>query len=140
MTRRNFMLGAGAAVGAGLVPWPSHAQPENGPQLKGYLRTNWSRDPFAYGTYSHIAKGARRRDHWHLAQPLMDRLFFAGEAANPDRNSSVHAALETGRSVAHRAGTSADSINQSSPPLLTTSRAITTIGLIYMLCLVNHFY
>ena len=100
MNRRNFMLGDGAAIGASFIPWPSHAQSETGPQLKGYLRTNWSQDPFSYGTYSHIAKGARRRDHWHLAQPLMNRLFFAGEAANPDRNSSVHAALETGRSVA----------------------------------------
>ena len=100
MNRRNFIVGAGAAMGTRFISWPSHAQPTTGPQLKGYLRTNWSRDPFAYGTYSHIAKGSSRRDHWHLSQPLMDRLFFAGEAANPDRNSSVHAALETGRSVA----------------------------------------
>ncbi|MEM6502073.1 MAG: FAD-dependent oxidoreductase [Cyanobacteria bacterium P01_C01_bin.89] len=100
MNRRDFILAAGAATSSGFIAWPSHAQPETGPKLKGYLRTNWSRDPFAYGTYSHIAKGSGRGDHRRLAKPLMDRLFFAGEAANPDRNSSVHAALETGRSVA----------------------------------------
>ncbi|MEM9274516.1 MAG: FAD-dependent oxidoreductase [Cyanobacteria bacterium P01_F01_bin.143] len=100
MNRRDFILGTGAAVGAVFLPWPSHAQPKTGPQLKGYLRTNWSQDPFAYGTYSYIAKGSRRRDHKNLAKPLMNRLFFAGEATNPDRNSTVHAALETGRSVA----------------------------------------
>lgn len=100
MDRRDFILGAGASVGVGFISWPSHAQPDTDPQLKGYLRTNWSRDPFAYGTYSHIAKGSGRREHRQLAKPLMNRLFFAGEAANPNRNSSVHAALETGRSVA----------------------------------------
>tara|TARA_B110000090_G_scaffold107769_1_gene120794 strand:- start:123 stop:1157 length:1035 start_codon:yes stop_codon:yes gene_type:complete len=35
-----------------------------------------------------------------MAQPIADKLYFAGEAANPNRNSSVHAALETGQTVA----------------------------------------
>ena len=70
------------------------------PQLVGYLRTNWSRDPFALGSYSHIATHAKRSDHAALSQPVNNRLYFAGEAANPKRNSSVHAALETGHSVA----------------------------------------
>lgn len=106
INRRGFVLGAGAAVGAGaaigagFAAWPRDAQPKTGPQLRGYLRTNWSRDPFAYGAYSYIAKGSSRRDHKRLAKPLMDRLFFAGEAANPERTSTVHAALETGRLVA----------------------------------------
>ena len=66
----------------------------------GYRRTNWSRDPFSFGSYSYIAKGARRRDHARLSRPVDDKLYFAGEAANPERNSSVHAALESGRWVA----------------------------------------
>ena len=100
MTRRSFLTGAGAATATGLIPWKGQAQSSNSPQLLGYLRTNWSRDPFSYGSYSHIAKGAWRRHHGHLARPIADKLYFAGEAANPDRNSSVHAAFETGHSVA----------------------------------------
>ena len=68
--------------------------------MLGYLRTNWSQDPYAYGSYSHIAKGAWRKDHRRIAAPIANRVFFAGEAANPHRNSSVHAALETGRTAA----------------------------------------
>ena len=78
MDRREFLMGVGAALGASFIPWPSHAQPKSGPQLKGYLRTNWSRAPFTYGTYSYITKGASRRDHRNLAKPLMNRLFFCG--------------------------------------------------------------
>lgn len=100
MNRRTLLTGALASLGAGWVPWPSHGQPTSGPKLLGYLRTNWSRDPFSYGSYSYIAKGSKRRDHRRIAEPVDDRLFFAGEAANPRRNSSVHAALESGRWVA----------------------------------------
>jgi len=62
----------------------------------GYLRTNWSRDPFAFGSYSHIPKGATRRDTRALRRPIEDRIFFAGEATNPRHNSTVHAAYQSG--------------------------------------------
>lgn len=101
MNRRKIILnGSAAALGAKMTAWPSSAEATESPQLKGYLRTNWSQDPFSFGSYSHIAKGASRADYRRLAAPIFDRLYFAGEAANPDRNSSVHAALESGRSVA----------------------------------------
>ena len=100
MKRRDLLTRAGAATLSGLIPWTATAQGSSGPNLVGYLRTNWSRDPFSYGSYSHIAAGARRRDHRRLAEPVAGKVFFAGEAANPDRNSSVHAALESGRLVA----------------------------------------
>lgn len=62
----------------------------------GYIRTNWSRDPFSYGSYSFLARVAWRRDHTALARPVADRLFFAGEATHPRFNSTVHAAYESG--------------------------------------------
>lgn len=65
-------------------------------KLLGYLRTNWSRDPFAFGSYSHIPKGATRRDTRALRRPIEDRIFFAGEATNPRHNSTVHAAYQSG--------------------------------------------
>ena len=100
MNRREVLGGSSAALMAGFTTYPSQAQSSERPNLLGYRRTNWSRDPFSFGSYSYIAKGSRRRDHERLSQPIDDKLYFAGEAANPERNSSVHAALESGRSVA----------------------------------------
>ena len=68
--------------------------------LRGYIRTNWSRDPFAFGSYSYIARGARRRDRRIIEAPVGDRIFFAGEAAFPDHEGTVHAAYKSGRRVA----------------------------------------
>ncbi|MEO1405865.1 MAG: FAD-dependent oxidoreductase [Pseudomonadota bacterium] len=98
MDRRDVLRGAGAGVIAGFVPWRANAQTAHKPI--GYLRTNWSRDPYAFGSYSYIAKGARKRDHRRLARPIEDRIFFAGEAANSRRNSTVHAAYESGQRAA----------------------------------------
>lgn len=72
------------------------------PQLCGYVRTNWSRDPFSQGSYSHFLKGTDRSLVTPLAAPLMDKVFFAGEAMHPDYNSTVHAALESGQWAADR--------------------------------------
>lgn len=94
MKRRTFLKTAVTAMAAGFVPLPASAQGKRAPT--GYLRTNWSRDPYSLGSYSYVAKGARRRDHATLGRPVGDRLFFAGEAAHPDYNSTVHAAYESG--------------------------------------------
>lgn len=98
MNRRSLLRGGGAALLAGFVPWQANAKTARTPV--GYLRTNWSRDPYAFGSYSYIAKGARKRDHRRLASSIEDRIFFAGEAANSTRNSTVHAAYESGQRAA----------------------------------------
>lgn len=93
MQRRNLLLGGLAgALSASLAPASvsGHRAPRR------YLRTNWSRDPFALGSYSHIARGARRADAARLSRPIAPRLFFAGEAAHPEYTSTVHAAMESG--------------------------------------------
>lgn len=77
-----------------MLPLPALA--ENPLRATGYLRTNWSQDPFAYGSYSYVAKGARKRDHGRLAEPINDTVFFAGEACHSKYNSTVHAAYESG--------------------------------------------
>ena len=98
MKRRTFLTTALSAMAAGFVPLPGAAEGRRAPT--GYLRTNWSRDPYSFGSYSYVARGARRRDHATLGEPVGDRLFFAGEAAHPDYNSTVHAAYESGLSAA----------------------------------------
>ena len=94
MNRRSFLSTSISAMAGGFVPLTATAQGNRAP--KGYIRTNWSRDPYSFGSYSYVARGARRRDHAALGEPIADRLFFAGEAAHPDYNSTVHAAYESG--------------------------------------------
>ena len=98
MDRRNILLGAGAGMAAGFLPWTADAQ--GGRTPVGYIRTNWSRDPYAFGSYSYIAKGARRRDIRRLGRPIDGRIFFAGEAVHRPYNSTVHAAYESGQRAA----------------------------------------
>ncbi|MGD1701344.1 FAD-dependent oxidoreductase [Dapis sp. BLCC M229] len=87
------------------MPWRG-VQAKN-QKLLGYIRTNWSRDPYTYGSYSYVAKGARRSDIRALEQTIDKKVFFAGEATFPKYNSTVHAAYESGLRAA-------DSILQSS--------------------------
>ena len=92
------------ALLAAFTACPATAQPR---AATGYLRSNWSRDPFARGSYSYLPHGATLADHAALARP-MGRLVLAGEAAHPDMSSTVHAAHLSGlRAAAHVAGTGA---------------------------------
>ena len=98
MDRRTLLQRTGASLIASFAPWPAAAQSQRAPLR--YLRTNWSRDPYSFGSYSYIAKNARRRDYRILGRPIEDRIFFAGEATHPKRNSTVHAAYESGQRAA----------------------------------------
>ncbi|MEX0350750.1 MAG: FAD-dependent oxidoreductase [Paracoccaceae bacterium] len=90
--KRRALLGALSAL-----PFlPPAAAAQSRLHATGYLRTNWSRDRYAHGSYSYIAKRARRRDIRVLSEPVDNRIFFAGEATHPDYNSTVHAAYESG--------------------------------------------
>jgi len=66
------------------------------------LVTRWNADPFAQGAYSFIAKNATPEDYDTLAQPVGDRLFFAGEATSRQYASTVHGALLSGWREADR--------------------------------------
>ncbi len=101
LSRRQSLLFLGSAATAAFIPWQGQAQ-RGLPPLRGYLRTNWSRDPFSYGSYSHIARGASRADHRALDAQEGGGLFFAGEAVHPERNSTVHAAHESGLRAAEQ--------------------------------------
>lgn len=107
--RRSLLKLSIAAVASNFTPYPGAAAAKRSPT--GYIRTNWSIDPFSFGSYSFIAKEAKRSDHGALATPVGNRLFFAGEATHPDYNSTVHAAYESGLIAARKVSkTSARSI------------------------------
>ncbi len=94
MYRRQFLLTAVATAATAFHPLDGLAGP--GRAASGYIRTNWSRDPYSFGSYSFTAKGAEREHHAILGRPIDARLFFAGEATHPSYNSTVHAAYESG--------------------------------------------
>lgn len=94
MDRRQLLAAAVSAVATGFIPIVGAATTARRP--RGYIRSNWSQDPFSYGSYSFFAKGSARRDVRRLARPIATKLFFAGEATHPAYNSTVHAAYESG--------------------------------------------
>ncbi|MEM1236879.1 MAG: FAD-dependent oxidoreductase [Pseudomonadota bacterium] len=92
LTRRTFLATTLAA------PAVLRAQSAL-PKLTHFRFTRWRADPFAYGAYSNLARGARTEQRDDLAAPL-GPLFFAGEATNGDHPSTVHGALLSGRRAA----------------------------------------
>jgi monoamine oxidase len=64
--------------------------------------TRWSRDRYAHGSYSTNAVGSTRTDRTALGEPVGDRLFFAGEATEPDYSSTVHGAYRSGLRAARQ--------------------------------------
>jgi monoamine oxidase len=66
----------------------------------GVLRTRWSADPFTLGSYSHLAVGSTLEDRDALAQPVQNRLYFAGEATSRDHAATTHGAVISGRRAA----------------------------------------
>lgn len=94
--RRQLVVGAVSALAApALFFGKSYAATP-----RAVLRTAWWSDPFARGSYSHLGLHGTRADRAQLAQPVAERLVFAGEATEPDYPSTVHGAILSGRRAA----------------------------------------
>ena len=90
------IAGAGRNGRGGRPGWPAGV-----PEPVSFLRTSWSADPFARGSYSFLAPsslGAKARTL--LAEPVGGRLHFAGEACSSEAPATAHGALESGRRAA----------------------------------------
>lgn len=74
----------------------------NAPKPTGSLVTRWAEDPYARGSYSFIAVGSSPEDMDVLAEPVGERLLFAGEATTPEFFSTVHGAYLSGVREAKR--------------------------------------
>lgn len=72
------------------------------PAPEACMASRWGKDPFALGSYSHLAVGAKASDRKRLAEPVSDRVFFAGEATESDYPATIHGALLSGRREAAR--------------------------------------
>jgi monoamine oxidase len=64
--------------------------------------TDWREDPWARGSYSYIPVGADADDMRSIAEPVSDRLLFAGEATVPECYGTVQAAFTSGLRAAQR--------------------------------------
>jgi monoamine oxidase len=62
----------------------------------------WGSDPLARGSYSYALPG-QADGRAVLAEPVEDRLFFAGEACSPHDYSTAHGAFRTGVAAAEQA-------------------------------------
>lgn len=65
--------------------------------------SGWWADEFSRGSYSFTAVGSGPEDRAALAEPVSDRLWFAGEAVHPELHSTVHGAWLSGREAAGQA-------------------------------------
>ena len=72
------------------------------PEPTGALVTRWAADPFARGSYSFLAVGSSPDDQRTLAEPVGDRLHFAGEATQEEFFATVHGAYLSGLREAER--------------------------------------
>jgi monoamine oxidase len=113
MERRAFLIGSLSGLSllalSGCVPEPSPTgtptpsptpAPSLVPQPAAMLRSSWSDDPFARGSYSFAAVAATPQQRDDLAEPVLDRLFLAGEAVSADAPGTVQGARGSGQSAA----------------------------------------
>lgn len=118
-TRRTFLLGLGSGVSvlalAACTEEPPAPVPSPSPSVSGDLpvpasiqRSTWSSDPFSLGARSYLPVGATPQHRADLAEPVLDRVFFAGEATSEDAPGTVAGARSMGTRIAVRAAEAAE--------------------------------
>lgn len=109
MKRRTFLIGSASglsvfALAACTSPFPLPPSvtpsPVLVPQPQAMSRTSWSTDPFSRGSFSFAAVGSTPQHRAALAEPVLGRLFFAGEATSVDEPGTVQGARDSGRRAA----------------------------------------
>lgn len=72
------------------------------PEPVDFIFTRWLSDAWALGSYSYPSVGNSSQDRLTYAEPVADRLYFAGEAAHLTHYGTVHAALDSGEKTAQQ--------------------------------------
>jgi len=68
-----------------------------------YAVTRWNSDPHTLGSYSYSGLGSKQpSDRNELMSPILNRVFFAGEASSSLYPATVHGAYLSGLDVANR--------------------------------------
>uniref|UniRef100_UPI0040475373 flavin monoamine oxidase family protein n=2 Tax=Roseivirga sp. TaxID=1964215 RepID=UPI0040475373 len=66
---------------------------------KQHIIQNWSKEPYIQGAYSYSFDGNKKDIVNIIAQPLMDKIYFAGEALSKDNQSMVQGACDSAYST-----------------------------------------
>ena len=93
--------GAGAATEFCLQGLRSLFGNDAAKYVRATTETNWQSDPTTFGSYSYALPGCADA-RTVLAEPVADRLFFAGEATIPSAYATVHGAYLSGKDVAEK--------------------------------------
>src|SRR6185312_12730963 len=111
-TRRSFLLGAGSGLSLLMLsacgvdtptpsPRPTVTPTRPGlPQPSAFARSSWTTDPYSLGSHSYMAVGSTPAHRDALREPVLDRIFFAGEATSADKAGTVDGALDSGARAA----------------------------------------
>ncbi|MGP6177086.1 FAD-dependent oxidoreductase [Microbacterium sp. A196] len=116
MSRRELLIGAGAgALGVLLVSCTPEPAPTPTPTRSltplpvtevpapaGSIRSTWATDPYSHGAVSFTRIGVQSSTRATLAEPIADRVFFAGEATDVDNPATIRGAIHSGESAAMR--------------------------------------
>ncbi|KPQ17069.1 MAG: monoamine oxidase [Algoriphagus marincola HL-49] len=62
---------------------------------KKHIIQNWSKEPYIQGAYSYSFDGNKSEIVNMVSQPLMDKVYFAGEALSEDNQAMVQGACES---------------------------------------------
>ncbi len=90
-----------AAVRAVLAPL-EQAMGRDLPAPQQLVRSRWTDDPWALGSYSVVRPGGDPEDRKVLAEPVGPRLWLAGEHTVVDHPATVHGAFLSGQRVARK--------------------------------------
>ncbi len=86
-------------------------------ELDSWHFHDWLSDPYARGAYSYVAVNGENAQR-ALAKPLLETLFFAGEATHfSGQSGTVDGAIETGTSAARQVVQSLSSSEEARPSL-----------------------
>jgi len=111
-TRRTFLLGAGSGLSllalaactdetVAPTPTPSPTIAGEVPNPSSFVRSNWATDPYSRGATSYLGVGASPQARETLREPLLDRVFLAGEAISDDPGT-IRGAIDSGAVAARR--------------------------------------
>jgi len=69
---------------------------------KDICKTSWHTDPFALGAYPHIQPGSNLSYCNRIAEPIDNRVFFAGDSTTSEYLATAHGAYISGISAANK--------------------------------------
>ncbi|MFC0681439.1 FAD-dependent oxidoreductase [Lysobacter korlensis] len=111
-SRRSFLVGAASGFSVLMLaactdqdpprptPTPTGGVDNAVPAPLASVRTSWGTDPFSRGSSSFLPVGSSPAQRVVLAEPLQNRVFFAGEATSLEHPNTVRGAQESGARAA----------------------------------------